>query len=448
MIALLVAPGAIRENPVAWGILARYAGWVAGLGLLWLLMAHAFRAYEGEIRASIPATVRQVTKAGLVAGGLFLAIAAGLGDMALEESAVAAGIFLALVVILPAGGRLLYRAILGRPSRLRPTLVAGTGEAAREVADALRARGGDTYRLVGFVASGPAGSGSADGGPESAAEQRPVVGTVDELPELIRRHDAATVVDALPPESGDLDRVVDRCLETGAQVELMPLLYERLTGRVPVARLEGAWASALPLEHSSGRAIDRASKRFMDVVLTALGVLVMLPVFPLIAAAIYLESPGPIFYSQERLGRGGEVITVLKFRSMVPDAEAAGSPVWAREGDERITRVGRMLRATHVDEFPQFVNILKGEMSVIGPRPERPPFVAELEREIPHYRARHALKPGLGGWGLVNQGYGSSREEARVKHEYDLYYLRHQSLWLDLVILARTFVDTLTLRGT
>ena len=482
--ALATSRGAIQRPEVAWGILANWAGWTAGLAFLWLLMAHAFEAYAGRVRASPARSALQLAKAGLVAGLLFLAVAALLGDTALTARPRTMALFLALLALLPAGGRLLYRALLGREGLRRATLVVGTGRAARKAAGALRDHGADSYRLVGYVAAGGeagAGSGNEAGGgdvsagtPPGAAGDaasgavagdaapgpaepdddlppaRPVVGEVDELPDLVREHGAATVVDARSPagEGDGLRAVVDRCLEAGAQVEPMPVLYERLTGRVPLDQLRGAWRETLPLEHGGGRALGRAAKRAMDLVLTSLGVAVMLPVFPFLAAAIKLETPGPVFYAQERVGRGGEVLTVLKFRSMVADAEAAGDPVWASEDDPRITRVGRILRAMHVDEFPQFLSILKGEMSIIGPRPERPAFVEELEREIPHYRARHALKPGLGGWGLVNQGYGSSREDARIKHEYDLYYLRHQSLWLDLVILARTFIDTLTLRGT
>jgi exopolysaccharide biosynthesis polyprenyl glycosylphosphotransferase len=187
-------------------------------------------------------------------------------------------------------------------------------------------------------------------------------------------------------------------------------------------------------------------KRAMDIVLASLGLLLMAPFFPLIALAIYLDSPGPIFYTQERVGERGRVFRVYKFRSMVPDAEK-GRAVWARENDPRVTRVGRFLRKTHIDEFPQFLNILKGEMSAMGPRPERPEFVEELAKEIPFYRVRHAVKPGMAGWALVKYGYASSKEDALLRLQYDLYYIKHWSPWLDLVILLKTVVDTLTLRG-
>jgi lipopolysaccharide/colanic/teichoic acid biosynthesis glycosyltransferase len=184
----------------------------------------------------------------------------------------------------------------------------------------------------------------------------------------------------------------------------------------------------------------------MDIVLAAIGMMILAPLLPFIALAIYLESPGPIFYKQERVGRGGKVFWAYKFRSMVPDAEK-GEAVWAKRNDPRVTRVGRLLRKTHVDEFPQFINILKGEMSAVGPRPERPEFVDELAREIPFYRIRHTVKPGMAGWGLVKQGYGASKEDAFLKLQYDLYYIKHQSIQLDIIILLKTILDTLTFRG-
>jgi lipopolysaccharide/colanic/teichoic acid biosynthesis glycosyltransferase len=177
------------------------------------------------------------------------------------------------------------------------------------------------------------------------------------------------------------------------------------------------------------------------------GLLLFAVFLPFIVLALYLDSPGPIFYTQERVGKGGRVYRVLKLRTMVPQAESDGQAVWARTNDPRVTRVGRVLRWMHLDEMPQFVNILKGEMSIVGPRPERPEFVAELEKQIPFYRVRHAVKPGMAGWALINYGYASSVEDALVRLQYDLYYIKHQSIWLDLLILIKTFWAMLTLKG-
>jgi exopolysaccharide biosynthesis polyprenyl glycosylphosphotransferase len=267
------------------------------------------------------------------------------------------------------------------------------------------------------------------------------------LPTLIAQHHVTTLILAITHEvNGELLQILMDCLELGVEIVPMPVLYEQLTGRVPVEHIGGNWYVAMPIHHPGTGALWPLVKRLMDIVLASLGLFLLALATPFIAAAIYLDSPGPIFYRQERVGKGGRIFRVYKFRSMVPDAEK-GRAVWAKEDDPRVTRVGRILRRTHVDEFPQFLNILKGEMSAVGPRPERPEFVEELAKEIPFYRVRHAVKPGMAGWGLVKQGYGASKEDALLKLQYDLYYIKHQSLWLDIVILLKTIVDTLTLRG-
>jgi lipopolysaccharide/colanic/teichoic acid biosynthesis glycosyltransferase len=168
---------------------------------------------------------------------------------------------------------------------------------------------------------------------------------------------------------------------------------------------------------------------------------------PLVALAIKLDSPGPVFYSQERTGYRGRVFRVWKFRSMVAAAEADGRARWAKPGDPRVTRVGRALRASRLDELPQVLNVLRGEMSIVGPRPERPEFVAALEQQIPFYRARLLVKPGLTGWAQIKYRYGSTAQDALVKLQYDLYYVKHRSLLLDALIIARTIGVVVGLRG-
>lgn len=169
---------------------------------------------------------------------------------------------------------------------------------------------------------------------------------------------------------------------------------------------------------------------------------------PFIALAIRLDSPGSVFYTQEREGRGGRRFRIIKFRSMVADAERAGKAVWATRDDPRITRVGKFMRRTRLDELPQFVNVLRGEMSIVGPRPERPQFVAQLQEEIPFYRARLSVKPGLTGWAQVKYRYGNTTEDALIKLQYDLYYIKHQSMVLDILILLRTIRVVLGFKGT
>jgi lipopolysaccharide/colanic/teichoic acid biosynthesis glycosyltransferase len=169
---------------------------------------------------------------------------------------------------------------------------------------------------------------------------------------------------------------------------------------------------------------------------------------PFVALAIYLDNPGNIFYRQERSGKGGKIFWVLKFRSMVMNAEKLGQAQWAAKDDPRITRVGKFMRRVRLDELPQFINILQGDMSIVGPRPERPQFVEQLEQQIPFYRTRLSVKPGLTGWAQVRYRYGSSVEDALMKLKYDLYYIKNQSVLLDLFIICKTVAVVLAFRGT
>jgi lipopolysaccharide/colanic/teichoic acid biosynthesis glycosyltransferase len=187
--------------------------------------------------------------------------------------------------------------------------------------------------------------------------------------------------------------------------------------------------------------------RIMDIFFGILGMLLLLLLLPLIALLIYLDSPGPVFYSQERVGYRGQKFYVHKLRSMRTDAEQAGFAVWATRDDPRVTRVGRVLRATHLDELPQVINIFRGEMSMIGPRPERPEYVAVLEKASYLYRSRFNVKPGLTGWAQVEYGYGSSIEDELIKLKYDLYYIEHQSFSLDMQILFKTVGEVVRNHG-
>ena len=184
--------------------------------------------------------------------------------------------------------------------------------------------------------------------------------------------------------------------------------------------------------------LEVSLRRSLDILVSAGVLLLALPVMLLAAVAIKLDSPGPVFYRQERVGRGGRGFMLLKFRSMVVDAEQAGAPQWATQRDPRVTRIGRFMRLTRIDELPQVLNVLRGDMAFVGPRPERPAFVETLGRVIPHFHDRAQVKPGITGWAQVNYPYGASVEDSRMKLAYDLYYVKRRSLFLDLLILIAT----------
>ncbi len=226
-----------------------------------------------------------------------------------------------------------------------------------------------------------------------------------------------------------------RCKSAGIRVFNAVEFRKRQFRRLDLERLPADWL--VFAETACAGRLNQAFKRSFDVVLSVALLVLVLPLMLLTALAIRLDSKGPVFYRQERVGLGGKPFTLLKFRSMRVDAEAAG-PAWAAAADPRVTRIGGFLRRTRIDELPQLLNVLRGEMSLIGPRPERPHFVAKLAAAIPHYNDRSFVKPGITGWAQVNFPYGASVEDARMKLAYDLYYIAHRNLFLDLLILAST----------
>ena len=221
----------------------------------------------------------------------------------------------------------------------------------------------------------------------------------------------------------------------GARITNVSSFYERLTGRVSPASFANA---ELFSSGSNPSFVYVAGQRLLDVLCASLGLLIFLPFGLLVALLIKLESPGPIFYTQERMGLNGRGFQLAKFRSMRADAEKASGPVWAQANDARITKVGRWLRKLRIDEVPQLWAVLRNDMSLVGPRPERPFFVAELEQEILHYARRHVVKPGVTGWAQINYSYGNTTDDAFIKLQFDLFYVKHRTLALDISILLRT----------
>lgn len=234
--------------------------------------------------------------------------------------------------------------------------------------------------------------------------------------------------------------------QLGISMVPMTMVYEQTSGKIPVEHVGDQWYLALPLERTTFLPY-LCWRKVMDVIFGLIGSALLLLVLPILALLIYLDSPGPIFYSQERVGYQGRKFRILKFRSMCTEAERPGSAIWAAEGDKRVTRIGRLMRATHLDELPQVLNILRGDMSLIGPRPERQEFVSQLEKTIPFYRCRLSVKPGLTGWAQVKYPYASTSDDALIKSQYDLYYIKHQSFTLDIFIILKTVVEVLLCHG-
>jgi lipopolysaccharide/colanic/teichoic acid biosynthesis glycosyltransferase len=217
--------------------------------------------------------------------------------------------------------------------------------------------------------------------------------------------------------------------------------------RVPILSLEADWILRTFVDQARGSGFFEVGKRIIDILGAIVGLFVLALIFPFILVMMLFDDGFPVFYGQTRSGRGGQPYEIIKFRTMRRDAEADGTPRWAQEGDTRATRVGRLLRKTHLDELPQFINVLRGEMSLVGPRAERPELVEVFQKHVPFYRARLLVKPGITGWAQVNYGYAATVEETTIKLEYDLYYIKHRSIFLDLLIILRTPATVLGFRG-
>ena len=222
-------------------------------------------------------------------------------------------------------------------------------------------------------------------------------------------------------------------------------VYESMTGKVPIESIRLSWLLFSPGAHASK--LFLIYKRFASVMVSIVGLLLSLPLIPFVILAIKLSSPGRVLYWQNRVGRDDKIFRCYKFRTMRSDAEADSGPIWAENNDPRITPVGRFLRKTRIDEIPQLLNVFKGDMSLVGPRPERPEFVAALNELIPYYHLRHAVRPGITGWAQILYKYGSSVEDAKEKLRYDLYYIKNSSLGLDLLIVLKTIKTVLLSRG-
>jgi exopolysaccharide biosynthesis polyprenyl glycosylphosphotransferase len=334
-----------------------------------------------------------------------------------------------------------YAFLLGRTPFQTRTLVVGAGLAGCAIVSAIRENARLCYRLLGYIDDDPAKQGQIING-------LPVIGNSHNLLSLVEKEGVSEVILATTRNMpGELIRAIMDCQERGIRITPMQQIYEEITGRVPVEHIGENWPAILPMNHAATGNLFPLVKLAIDVAIATIGLLIFAVLFPFIALAIYLDSGGLILYSQERVGKAGQPYRLIKLRTMVPNAEPEEEASWAREKDPRVTRVGRFLRLTRLDELPQFINVLRGEMSIVGPRPERPELALELEKHIPFYRARHAVKPGMAGWALVNFGYGDSVEDALIKLEYDLYYIKHQSIYLDLLILFKTIGAMLASRG-
>jgi sugar transferase (PEP-CTERM system associated) len=337
----------------------------------------------------------------------------------------ALGVFVVAVL----SWRLAFNRFSHDPQFEERLLIVGTGHTARTLAQQIGRQQDFAYRLVGFVHE------SSDDA--TYVRQHDILGTAADIDRIVATRHVDRIVVGLSDRRGRLPiEQLLRAKMSGVRVEEATTTYERLTGKILIDDLKPSW-----LIFSDGFRASRVTrfvKRMLDLSLSMILAIISAPAMALTAVAIRLDSAGRCLYSQERVGENGRVFKIYKFRSMRIDAEQAGTPIWARDKDDRVTRVGRFIRKTRLDELPQLWNVMRGDMSFVGPRPERPFFVDQLANEIPFYLQRHAVKPGLTGWAQVKYQYGSTVEDAMEKLRYDLYYIKHLSVFFDLTIVLDT----------
>lgn len=349
-------------------------------------------------------------------------------------------ISLPLALLLMVGWRLSIHWILGHPELGERILIVGSGPFAVEIAKETLERKDAGYRIVGFVDNDPALVGKSLINPK-------VIGLTSDLASLVRSENIDRLVVAIGDRRGQFptQELLKLSLSGDVSIEESASFYERVTGRVLLDMIRPSWL----IFSSRGRRarFNEVARTVMHRMIALIGATLSLPIALVTAILIKLESHGPVLYKQERVGKQGRPFTLMKFRSMRVDAEKDG-PVWAKSGDNRMTRVGRIIRKIRVDEIPQFWNILRGDMNFVGPRPERPHFVAQLAQEIPYYEQRHLIAPGLTGWAQINYPYGASIDDARQKLQYDLFYIKNQNLGLDATIMFETIKTIVFGKGT
>ena len=393
-----------------------------------------FDLYELRENLPLPATATRTTQAfgvGCIVLGIFY--------YALPTVTIPTMIFwtsyfiLYLFVLL---WRAVYIFILQRKMFIQNVAIVGTGQLAEEISRELEERLDAPYYICAFV---------GEENPQYNPGKAPVYRSLEEIHHKIMGHKIDQVVVALDDRRGKtpIKELLAYKLQ-GISIENGINFYEKLTAKILAKKIDPSW-----IVFSAGFSISKVQlfgKRFFDVLLSLCLLVISFPVMLAASVIVKLESPGPVFYKQERVGQGRRPFNVIKFRSMVKDAEKNGA-VWATANDSRVTRFGSFIRKVRIDELPQLFNVLRGEMSLVGPRPERPVFVEKLKESIPFYDIRHDVRPGVTGWAQVCYPYGASEEDALRKLEYDLYYLKHMSLPLDLYIIFRTIKTVLFAKG-
>ncbi len=413
------------------------AAWFVLLPAIWLVLM--VNLYDTRRASSMRETVRAVLLAAAI--GLFLYLAVYFTSEPGSLPRLGMFYFLILAVVLTLIWRFAYIKVFTGQAFMRRVLLVGAGESGRTFLEELIGIEPEPFLIVGLIDDDESKHGDSVSGYD-------VIGDNAMLPDLIEQEDISDIIVAITGTmNGDLFRALLDAQEQGVEITRMPAAYEDVLGRVPIHYLESDWLLRSFVDEVRVSGLYLLTKRVVDIVGALIGTSVLVLLAPWVALAIVLETGRPVLYSQTRLGQGALHYRVLKFRTMVANAEPEGKAEMAVRDDPRATKIGRLLRRTYIDELPQFWNVLRGEMSLVGPRPERPEMVEDYVSYVPFYRARILAKPGITGWAQVNYGKGASSHGAAEKLEFDLYYIKHRGAWMDLWIIIRTIGNVFGLRG-
>jgi exopolysaccharide biosynthesis polyprenyl glycosylphosphotransferase len=401
------------------------------------LSFYLFELYDISTKRSHLTLITLVIISVLVASGILSIMSYLLPQDKLGRAVLSIHIPVTIAVIY--SWRLLFTAVVVKTFKLKNVITVGSLNVRDKTNELIGQHAKDEYRLLGCITAydDTTGTVSVDG---NVAGQ--------DIEQYVNKNDIGTIIideNAEHPRALQ-KKLIDLKFE-GIEIYDYPTFYSKLTARIPVMHVSNEWVLFAKQEKTFQPTIYVRLKQFLDVILALIGLSLALPFFLVIIPVIRLTSRGPVFFKQERLGLNGKPFTLIKFRTMIHDAEQNTGPVWSRKNDPRITKVGRFLRMTRLDELPQLINILKGEMSFVGPRPIRKHFADKLGEQFPFYRLRFVVKPGVTGWAQVNCDYAGSEKGQLTKLEYELFYIRNQSIILDLFIILKTISTVLFRRG-
>jgi len=416
---------------------SRIPGWFYFLPLLWTLLM--VDTYDVSKASNLKVTLKSLTISFLVAAVVYLIVYFASEPNSLPRFGVA--IFLVLAAAFTLIWRIVYIKLFTTASKHKRVLIIGAGRAGSAMAAVVKEQNPPPFNLIGLIDDDPAKLGTT-------IEGYPVLGNHSNLAENIVNQNITDLILAISNEMNpDMFQTILAMQESGMNMATMQDTYESLTGRVPISLLASDWVIRSFIDRTPTSGIYRISKRLMDLGLSLIGMVGLVFLYPIIAIIIRIDSKGPVIFKQIRLGRSGHPYTILKFRTMKDSLDMEKEALVTASNDPRVTRVGRFLRKTHLDEIPQIINVLRGEMSFVGPRSERSELVGVFRKDVPFYRARMLVKPGITGWAQIHQAYAETVDETSTKLEYDLFYIQHASILMDFSIILRTVTNVLGFKG-